>query len=50
VDLADLTVVLRARKNRDVMLAGATLDDPATTYLDLDVAMVRTRSSDRASS
>jgi|SoiMethySBSTD1v2_1073268.scaffolds.fasta_scaffold14620_7 bifunctional UDP-N-acetylglucosamine pyrophosphorylase/glucosamine-1-phosphate N-acetyltransferase len=39
VDLADLTVVLRARKNRDVMLAGATLDDPATTYLDLDVAI-----------
>jgi bifunctional UDP-N-acetylglucosamine pyrophosphorylase/glucosamine-1-phosphate N-acetyltransferase len=39
VDLADLTRLLRARKNRELMLAGVTLDDPATTYIDEDVAV-----------
>ena len=39
VDLAELGAELRARKNRDVMLSGVTLEDPATTYIDLDVAI-----------
>ncbi|HUF46735.1 MAG TPA: bifunctional UDP-N-acetylglucosamine diphosphorylase/glucosamine-1-phosphate N-acetyltransferase GlmU [Vicinamibacterales bacterium] len=34
VDLADLTHVVRERKARAVMLAGVTLDDPDTTYID----------------
>ncbi|MEZ5316649.1 MAG: bifunctional UDP-N-acetylglucosamine diphosphorylase/glucosamine-1-phosphate N-acetyltransferase GlmU [Vicinamibacterales bacterium] len=38
-DLADLTAVVRARKNRAVMLAGATLEDPSTTYIDEDVTI-----------
>jgi bifunctional UDP-N-acetylglucosamine pyrophosphorylase/glucosamine-1-phosphate N-acetyltransferase len=37
VDLADLTRILRARKNRELMLDGVTLDDPDTTYVDEDV-------------
>ena len=28
------TQVVRARKNREVMLGGVTLEDPATTYID----------------
>lgn len=39
MDLAELGSTLRARKNREVMLAGATLEDPATTYIDLDVTV-----------
>lgn len=39
VDLAELGETLRQRKNRDVMLAGATLEDPATTYIDIDVTV-----------
>jgi bifunctional UDP-N-acetylglucosamine pyrophosphorylase/glucosamine-1-phosphate N-acetyltransferase len=37
VDLAELTRVLRARRNHELMLAGVTFDDPATTYVDEDV-------------
>jgi bifunctional UDP-N-acetylglucosamine pyrophosphorylase/glucosamine-1-phosphate N-acetyltransferase len=37
VDLADLAAVLHARKRRDVMLAGVTLEDPASTFIDADV-------------
>ena len=37
VDLADLSRLMRARKAREVMLAGATLEDPATTFIDADV-------------
>lgn len=37
VDLADLSSLMRTRKAREVMLAGATLEDPATTYIDVDV-------------
>jgi bifunctional UDP-N-acetylglucosamine pyrophosphorylase/glucosamine-1-phosphate N-acetyltransferase len=33
-DLADLTPVLRARKNRALMRDGVTLDDPATAAID----------------
>jgi bifunctional UDP-N-acetylglucosamine pyrophosphorylase/glucosamine-1-phosphate N-acetyltransferase len=39
VDLAELGETLRVRKNRDVMFAGATLEDPATTYIDVDVTI-----------
>ena len=39
VDLADLARVIRARKNHDVMLAGATLEDPASTLIDADVTI-----------
>jgi bifunctional UDP-N-acetylglucosamine pyrophosphorylase/glucosamine-1-phosphate N-acetyltransferase len=38
-DLADLGRVLRARKNRSLMLDGVTLEDPATTYVDDDVVV-----------
>src|SRR5262249_8752790 len=37
VDLADLSRVVRARKNREMMLGGVTLEDPATTLIDEDV-------------
>jgi bifunctional UDP-N-acetylglucosamine pyrophosphorylase / glucosamine-1-phosphate N-acetyltransferase len=39
VDLADITTIMRARKNRAVMLAGTTLDDPSTTAIDDDVTI-----------
>jgi bifunctional UDP-N-acetylglucosamine pyrophosphorylase/glucosamine-1-phosphate N-acetyltransferase len=39
VELAELAGVLRARKNRSVMLSGVTLEDPATTYIDEDVTI-----------
>jgi bifunctional UDP-N-acetylglucosamine pyrophosphorylase/glucosamine-1-phosphate N-acetyltransferase len=39
LDLAALAAVFRARKNRELMLAGVTLEDPATTYVDLDVTV-----------
>jgi bifunctional UDP-N-acetylglucosamine pyrophosphorylase/glucosamine-1-phosphate N-acetyltransferase len=38
-DLADMTRSLRARKNRDVMLDGVTLEDPDTTYIDASVTI-----------
>jgi bifunctional UDP-N-acetylglucosamine pyrophosphorylase/glucosamine-1-phosphate N-acetyltransferase len=38
-DLADLAAVVRARKNRALMLGGVTLEDPATTYVDEDVSV-----------
>jgi len=37
VDLAELGAVLRARKRRDVMLAGVTLEDPSSTFIDTEV-------------
>jgi bifunctional UDP-N-acetylglucosamine pyrophosphorylase/glucosamine-1-phosphate N-acetyltransferase len=39
VDLADLTQVIRQRKNREIMLAGATLEDPDSTMIDDDVTV-----------
>jgi bifunctional UDP-N-acetylglucosamine pyrophosphorylase/glucosamine-1-phosphate N-acetyltransferase len=39
VDLAELGATLRARKNRELMFAGVTLEDPATTYVDVDVTV-----------
>jgi bifunctional UDP-N-acetylglucosamine pyrophosphorylase/glucosamine-1-phosphate N-acetyltransferase len=32
-------VIVRARKNRELMLAGVTLEDPATTYVEDDVSV-----------
>ena len=39
VDLAELTRVVRQRKNRELMLGGVSLDDPDTTYVDADVSV-----------
>jgi bifunctional UDP-N-acetylglucosamine pyrophosphorylase/glucosamine-1-phosphate N-acetyltransferase len=39
VDLAELGATIRARKNREVMFAGVTLEDPATTYIDTQVTI-----------
>ncbi|MDA1306292.1 MAG: bifunctional UDP-N-acetylglucosamine diphosphorylase/glucosamine-1-phosphate N-acetyltransferase GlmU [Acidobacteria bacterium] len=39
VDLAELSVVMRQRKNRSLMVAGVTLEDPSTTYVDMDVTV-----------
>jgi bifunctional UDP-N-acetylglucosamine pyrophosphorylase/glucosamine-1-phosphate N-acetyltransferase len=38
-DLAELGAVLRARRNRAVMLDGVTLEDPAGTHIDLDATI-----------
>jgi bifunctional UDP-N-acetylglucosamine pyrophosphorylase/glucosamine-1-phosphate N-acetyltransferase len=37
VDLADAAKAMRARINREHMLAGVTIIDPNTTYIDVDV-------------
>jgi bifunctional UDP-N-acetylglucosamine pyrophosphorylase/glucosamine-1-phosphate N-acetyltransferase len=39
LDLAELSSVLRQRKNRLLMVGGVTLDDPATTYIEMDVTI-----------
>ncbi len=39
LDLSELAAVLRQRKNRSLMVGGVTLEDPATTYVDLDVTV-----------
>jgi len=39
LDLAELGAALRMRKNREIMLAGVTLEDAATTYVDSDVTI-----------
>jgi bifunctional UDP-N-acetylglucosamine pyrophosphorylase/glucosamine-1-phosphate N-acetyltransferase len=39
VDLADLARIMRARKNRSLMLDGVTIEDPDTTYVDEDVTI-----------
>jgi len=39
VDLSELGAVLRARKNQDLMIAGVTLEDAASTYIDADVTV-----------
>ena len=39
VDLAELGATIRARKNREVMFGGVTLEDPATTYIDTQVTI-----------
>ncbi len=39
VDLADLSAIVRARKNRALMLEGVTLEDPSAVYVDDDVTI-----------
>jgi bifunctional UDP-N-acetylglucosamine pyrophosphorylase/glucosamine-1-phosphate N-acetyltransferase len=39
LDLADLSQIMRQRKNRLLMTAGVTIEDPATTYVDTDVTV-----------
>jgi bifunctional UDP-N-acetylglucosamine pyrophosphorylase/glucosamine-1-phosphate N-acetyltransferase len=39
IDLAELSAILRARKNRAVMLGGATLEDPASAVIDDEVTI-----------
>lgn len=39
LDLAELSAVMRQRKNRSLMVGGTTLEDPATTYVDVDVTI-----------
>lgn len=39
IQLAEAAAVLRSRINRRLMLEGVTLIDPATTYIDADVAV-----------
>jgi bifunctional UDP-N-acetylglucosamine pyrophosphorylase/glucosamine-1-phosphate N-acetyltransferase len=39
VELAELTTIIRARKNRSLMIGGVTLEDPLTTYVDEDVTV-----------
>lgn len=39
VDLAELSLAIRERKNRQVMMAGTTLEDPSSTLIDEDVAI-----------
>ena len=39
LELAALDAVLRRRKNEDLMLDGVTLEDPASTFIDADVAV-----------
>jgi len=39
IDLANLSGTLRERKNRDLMLSGVTLEDPAGTFVDVDVVI-----------
>jgi bifunctional UDP-N-acetylglucosamine pyrophosphorylase/glucosamine-1-phosphate N-acetyltransferase len=39
LDLAELSKVVRQRKNRQLMMGGVTLDDPASTFVDVDVTV-----------
>jgi bifunctional UDP-N-acetylglucosamine pyrophosphorylase/glucosamine-1-phosphate N-acetyltransferase len=39
LDLAELSLVVRQRRNRLLMIEGVTLEDPATTYVDADVTV-----------
>lgn len=39
VDLAELSRVLRDRKNNALLLGGVTLEDPASTFVDADVTV-----------
>lgn len=39
LDLADLSQIVRQRTNRLLMLGGVTMEDPATTYVDVDVTV-----------
>jgi bifunctional UDP-N-acetylglucosamine pyrophosphorylase / glucosamine-1-phosphate N-acetyltransferase len=39
LELAEATAILRDRKVRELMLAGVTIEDPKTTYVDADVTV-----------
>ena len=39
VDLAELSQIVRQRKNRLLMMGGVTLEDPASTFVDMDVTV-----------
>lgn len=39
VDLADVSGIMRARRNRAVMFSGVTLEDPNSTFIDEDVTI-----------
>ncbi len=36
-ELAEVSAIVRQRKNEELMAAGVTIEDPATTYIDSDV-------------
>lgn len=38
-ELAEVSRIVRQEKNEELMAAGVTIEDPATTYIDLDVAV-----------
>lgn len=38
-DLAEVSIMVRQSKNEQLMAAGVTLEDPATTYIDADVVI-----------
>lgn len=38
-ELAEVGRIVRQRKNEELMAAGVTLEDPATTYIDIDVTV-----------
>ena len=38
-ELAEVSRIVRQQKNAELMAAGVTIDDPATTYIDRDVAV-----------
>ncbi len=40
-ELAEVSALMRQSKNEELMAAGVTLDDPATTYIDADVVVGR---------
>ena len=40
-ELAEVSRIVRQQKNEELMAAGVTLDDPATTYIDADVVSRR---------
>jgi len=39
LDLADLAAIVQSRKNHELMLAGVTLEDPASAFIDADVTI-----------
>ncbi|TAK16511.1 MAG: UDP-N-acetylglucosamine diphosphorylase/glucosamine-1-phosphate N-acetyltransferase [Acidobacteria bacterium] len=39
VELAEMTAIVRARKNRALMIGGVTLEDPSSAYIDEDVTV-----------
>ena len=43
VELAAVSRIVRQAKNAELMAAGVTIEDPATTYIDRDVTSAPTR-------